>query len=183
MVLVEGIDVSRHDAVNLAATLMAEGTPDAVSASELIERAVRLQFARVVFTPAQRAAVLSVLEDPPEGLTELSGLLAWAYSDQPLSPADSPSELSESPAAPSEPAATSDGGQVPAPRNEELETHAVCAYCGRRVDPNQPGVTYAVEQVATSTAGDHGVADGLGSYFHPGCSMAAAGYQERPRPA
>jgi hypothetical protein len=67
---------------------------------------------------------------------------------------------------------------------ELVEPHTVCAYCGRRVDPNQPGVTYAVEQLGAPTMGDpDGVADGLGSYFHPGCSMAAAGYEERPRPA
>jgi hypothetical protein len=156
---------------------MAEGTSDALSASEVIERAVRLQFARVVFTPAQRAAVLSVLEDPPEGLAALSGLLAWAYRDQSLPPASPPSGPSESPAA------TSDGGEKPAAMGKELEPHAVCAYCGRRVDPNQPGVTYAVERVATPSMGDDGLVDGLGSYFHPGCSMAAAGYEERPRPA
>jgi hypothetical protein len=82
MVLVEGIDVSRQDAATLAANLVAEGTRDAVSAAELIEKAVRLQFARVVLTPAQRVAVLSVLEDPPEGLADLRGLLAWAHRDQ-----------------------------------------------------------------------------------------------------
>ena len=177
MVLVEGIDVSRQDAVSLAATLMAEGTSDAISASEVIERAVRLQFARVVFTPAQRTAVLSVLEDPPEGLAALGGLLAWAHRDQALQSSNSPSEPGGSPAETSD-----DGGEIPA-ADAEFETHTVCAYCGRRVDPTQPGVTYAVEQVPASGMGDlDTVADGTGSYFHPGCSMAAAGYVERPRP-
>jgi hypothetical protein len=176
-VLVEGIDVSRQDAVNLAASLTAEGTPDALSAAEVIERAARLQFARVVFTPAQRTAVLSVLEDPPEGLAELSGLLAWAYRDQALPSSNSPSEPGESPAQ------ASDVEEIPAAADERSETHTVCAYCGRRVDPTQPGVTYAVEQVPVPGMGDpDALTDGIGSYFHPGCSMAAAGYAERPRP-
>ena len=84
MVLVEGIDVSRQDAANLAATLVAQGTPEALEAAEVIQKAVRLQFARVVLTPAQRQAVLSALDDPPEGLVELRGLLAWAHRDQTL---------------------------------------------------------------------------------------------------
>jgi hypothetical protein len=65
--------------------------------------------------------------------------------------------------------------------DEQAGTFTACAYCGRRVDPTQPGVTYAVEQVPVPGMGDLNT-DGIGSYFHPGCSMAAAGYEERPKP-
>ena len=68
--------------------------------------------------------------------------------------------------------------------DEPSETHAVCAYCGRRVDPNGAGVTYAIQRAQTPTlVGDApSIEDGLGSYFHAGCSMAAAGYAERAKP-
>ena len=73
--LIDGIDVGHHDAADLAARLVAEGSPEALSTSEMVEKAVHLQFARVVLTPAQRDAVRFVLrEDAPAGLVEFRSL-------------------------------------------------------------------------------------------------------------
>ena len=81
--LIDGIDVGHHEAANLAARLVAEGSPDALSTSEVVEKAVYLHFARVVLTPAQRDAVRFVLqEDPPDGLFELRSLLAWVVHER-----------------------------------------------------------------------------------------------------
>jgi hypothetical protein len=82
-VLIDGIDVGHRDAADLAARLVAAGSPDALSTSEMVEKAVHLHFARVVLTPAQRDAVRFVLrEDAPDGLFELRSLLAWVVHER-----------------------------------------------------------------------------------------------------
>ena len=81
--LIDGIDVGHHDAATLAARLVAVGSPEALSTSEMVVKAVHLQFARVVLTPAQRDAVRFVLrEDAPAGLFELRSLLAWVVHER-----------------------------------------------------------------------------------------------------
>jgi hypothetical protein len=53
------------------------------------------------------------------------------------------------------------------------DEHPICPNCGEAVDPNDPGVVYAVP--ATS---DHEV----GGFFHPGCPPSAVGYAPQTLP-
>jgi hypothetical protein len=72
-----GVTLTPQDAANLAATLLAEGSPASVASAELIQRAVRLEFASVTLTPLQRDAILAVLKDPlGRTLVELRDRLA-----------------------------------------------------------------------------------------------------------
>jgi hypothetical protein len=72
-----GVTFTPQDAANLAATLFAEGSPASVACAELIQRAVRLEFASVTLTPLQRDAILDVLKDPlGRTLVELRDRLA-----------------------------------------------------------------------------------------------------------
>jgi hypothetical protein len=51
------------------------------------------------------------------------------------------------------------------------------------VNPDDPNAKYGVErQRLTSMGPTYDIVDGMGGYFHPGCSPAAVGYAERPRP-
>jgi hypothetical protein len=70
-----GCRVSDEDARNLAAALIADGTPHAVHAAGQIGYALELDRVMAGLSPDQRDAVLSVLEDPPSGLAELRGAL------------------------------------------------------------------------------------------------------------
>jgi hypothetical protein len=64
MLRLHGVSLTPQDAANLADTLLAEGSPASVVTAELIQRAVRLQFASVTLTPAQSDAIVGVLKDP-----------------------------------------------------------------------------------------------------------------------
>jgi hypothetical protein len=64
----------------------------------------------------------------------------------------------------------------------EDETFTLCPGCGQRVDRDEPGVRYGVEQKRTATMGGTFNIDGMGGFFHPGCSMQAVGYVERDVP-
>jgi hypothetical protein len=62
------------------------------------------------------------------------------------------------------------------------KTHTLCPYCNRRVDPNEPGVIYAVEQVEMLTMGPTRTnVDGMGGFFHPECPPEAIGWVRRER--
>jgi hypothetical protein len=64
------------------------------------------------------------------------------------------------------------------------EPYTLCPYCNRRVDPDEPGVIYAVEQVEVVTMGPNRTnVDGIGGFFHPECSPEAIGWVRRERPA
>ena len=53
----------------------------------------------------------------------------------------------------------------------ESDTPAgACPYCGELVDPDVPGVTYAV-----------GIRSGVGAFFHPGCPAGVMGYTPGPQ--
>jgi hypothetical protein len=71
-----GIPVERADAHALVATLIADGSPDAVAAAGRIShRLEQGSDGLVALAPAHRDAILAVLEDPSEGLKELRGAL------------------------------------------------------------------------------------------------------------
>lgn len=83
MLRLHGVSLTPQDAANLADTLLAEGSPGSVTTAELIQRAVRLQFASVTLTPAQGEAIVAVLKDPlGRTLAELRGRLARDYRDR-----------------------------------------------------------------------------------------------------
>ena len=54
-----------------------------------------------------------------------------------------------------------------------VEEHPICPNCGEPVDPNDPGVVYAVpasEEIE------------VGGFFHPGCPTSAVDYVPQPLP-
>ena len=57
------ISISAENARHLVATLIADGGPDAITAAELISRGVDRELHAVDLSPAERDAILSVLED------------------------------------------------------------------------------------------------------------------------
>jgi hypothetical protein len=66
---------------------------------------------------------------------------------------------------------------------DEERPFTCCPDRGEKVSPDDPNVTYAVEQRRLTAMGPtHTIVDGMGGYFHPGCSPAAVGYAQRPRP-
>jgi hypothetical protein len=52
-----------------------DGSPTALAAAEMIAKGVDRDLYAVAVTPEERDAILSVLEDPPDGLAELRGKL------------------------------------------------------------------------------------------------------------
>jgi hypothetical protein len=54
------------------------------------------------------------------------------------------------------------------------ETHPICPNCGASVDPNEPGVVYAVP--ASADDGE------VGGFFHPGCPPSAVNYAPQTLP-
>ena len=65
----------------MVASLVADGTPDALTAAAQITKGVERDPYAIGLTPAERTAVLSCLEDPPDGLTELRGKLTRDHRD------------------------------------------------------------------------------------------------------
>ena len=62
-----GIPIPGDDARRLIATLLADGTPDALTAAAQITKGVERDLYAVGLTRAARTAVLAYLEDPPDG--------------------------------------------------------------------------------------------------------------------
>ena len=79
-----GIPVSDDDARSLVATLLVEGTPDALTAAAQLTKGVERDLHAVGLTRAERTAVLACLEDPPDGLAELRGALMRDHRDHSL---------------------------------------------------------------------------------------------------
>ena len=75
MLCLLGIPIEDGDARHLIATLVVEGTPEALTAAEQLTKGVERNLYAVGLTPAERTAVLACLEDPPNGLVELRGAL------------------------------------------------------------------------------------------------------------
>ena len=70
-----GIPVSDDDCRHLIATLLVEGTPDALSAAVMLQKGLDRDLYAVGLSGAERTAVLACLEAPPAGLAELRGAL------------------------------------------------------------------------------------------------------------
>jgi hypothetical protein len=71
-----GIPVSEEGALILVDLLLRVGPADDLSAAEAIERGLPLEAKRLAHTQAMRPAILGVLDDPPDGLTERRDKLA-----------------------------------------------------------------------------------------------------------
>ena len=72
MLRILGIPIGDDDARRLIATLLVDGSPDALTAAEQITRGVERDLYAV---QSERTAVLACLEEPPEALAELRGVL------------------------------------------------------------------------------------------------------------
>ena len=68
-----GIPVSDDDARSLVATLLVEGTPDALTAAAMITKGVERNLITVGLSRAERTAVLACLEALPDGLVDPLG--------------------------------------------------------------------------------------------------------------
>jgi hypothetical protein len=77
-----GIAFSDEDARHLIATLLGEGTPDALAAAAQRSKGVERNLSAVGLSPGEPAAVLACLEDPPDGLVELRGALLRDHRDR-----------------------------------------------------------------------------------------------------
>jgi hypothetical protein len=65
-----------------------------------------------------------------------------------------------------------------------VNTYTKCAYCGRAVDPDAPGVVYAAkpERAPAGFGEEQGWVDAHISFFHPECPPEKIGYVRRQRP-
>lgn len=60
----------------------------------------------------------------------------------------------------------------------------LCPLCSERVERDDPGVVYAVEQRETLAFGPtREIVDGIGGFFHPDCPPEAIGWVRRELPA
>ena len=74
------VGIGDDDARHLVATLIADGTPDALTAAGQITKGVERDLYAIGLTRAERTALLGCLEDPPAGLAELRGVLMRDHS-------------------------------------------------------------------------------------------------------
>jgi len=77
-----GIPVSEADGRALVASLIADGSPDALSAAGRVSLGLERDLYAVALAPAERDAILAQLEDPPDGLAELRGVLMWDFEQR-----------------------------------------------------------------------------------------------------
>ncbi len=82
MLHVFGVRVARIDAHTLVDLLLRVGRADDLTAAAAIEKGIRDDLKLVALTPAERDAVLSVLDDAPPELAELRGALARDQQDR-----------------------------------------------------------------------------------------------------
>ena len=82
MLTLYGVAVSAENARHIVASLIADGSADALDAAETIAYAVSRGCHAVAVAPAMRDAILATLEDPPAGLEDLRGALARDHRDR-----------------------------------------------------------------------------------------------------
>jgi hypothetical protein len=71
-----GVAVTAENARHIVASLFADGSPASMSAAPMIQKGVERDLYAVALEPAERDAILAVLEEPPERLADLRGVLA-----------------------------------------------------------------------------------------------------------
>lgn len=72
---VYGIPVAADDIAWIVSALYRVSTPEAVSAALTLEQGSERELYAVALGPTERSAILAVLEDAPETLAELRGVL------------------------------------------------------------------------------------------------------------
>jgi hypothetical protein len=77
-----GTGVASGDAQALVDLLLRSGAKDGIGAATVIEQGIRRRVFSVPLTPGEREAVLGVLDDAPDGLVKLRGLLALDQRDR-----------------------------------------------------------------------------------------------------
>jgi hypothetical protein len=77
-----GVAVTAENARHIVASLIADGSPAAMSAAAMIQRGVDRDLYAVALEPEEKGAILAVLEDPPAGLEDLRGALARDHRDR-----------------------------------------------------------------------------------------------------
>jgi hypothetical protein len=82
MLRLYGIPITPEEARYLVATLIADGGPDTISAAAMIERGLDRELFAVALEHEHRDTILSVLENPPEGLEGLRSVLARDHADR-----------------------------------------------------------------------------------------------------
>jgi hypothetical protein len=64
---------------------------------------------------------------------------------------------------------------------DDEQPYYVCPDCRERITADEPGVVFAREQKEVTGMGQaRQFADGMGGYFHAGCSPEAVGYARLP---
>jgi hypothetical protein len=81
MLTLFGVSVNAENARRLVASLIVDGSADALDAAETIAHAVSRGSHAVAVVPPMRNAILTVLENPPAGLEDLRGVLARDHRD------------------------------------------------------------------------------------------------------
>ena len=71
-----GVEVNEDDCIILIDLLLRVGRADDHSAAAVIDRGLSAGSIMIPLSLLERDAILSVLDDPPEGLVELRGVLA-----------------------------------------------------------------------------------------------------------
>jgi hypothetical protein len=82
MLTLNGVPVTAENARHIIASLFADGSPAAMSAAAMIQKGVDRDLYAIALEPEERDAILAVLEDPPDGLVELLGVLARDHCDR-----------------------------------------------------------------------------------------------------
>jgi hypothetical protein len=82
MLRIFGIAVDDEDARALVATLVSDGSTDAIAAAARITAGLDRGRGLVALDPKHRDAILRTLEGPADGLAELRGRLADDYAER-----------------------------------------------------------------------------------------------------
>ena len=79
MLRLAGIPLMDDDARTLVDLLLRVGRADDLSDAAAIERGLAVEAKLIALTTSERTAILGVLDDPPDGLAALRGVLLRAH--------------------------------------------------------------------------------------------------------
>ena len=77
-----GITISDNDARNPVTTLVADNTPQGLDLANRMTTCLEMNVDVMDLDAQECSTLLAVLEDPPDGLAELRGVLARDHRDQ-----------------------------------------------------------------------------------------------------
>ena len=76
MLRIAGVPISDRDGRDLVTSLVSDNAPRALALANRIQTCIELGNVKVALDAQERTTLLAVLEDPPETLAELRGVLA-----------------------------------------------------------------------------------------------------------